>query len=352
LGGIGNELFVGTTGFLWKRYTPFHTGKITLGTGNLANPTVFAKPALPDFRDRYHAQTTRQQAITFGDTIRFNRQFSIVVAASQSWISARNINKTGTVTSRYKDDGIGPTASLMFKPRDNMTAYVTYASSLQQGDTAPSTAANAGEALAPYRSTQWEAGYKLDLDRIQLALAGYQIRRPYAYVGTDNLFRERGHQRNRGIELSANGHVTHDLNIFAGVSVLDPKLFDTGSALTSDKQILGLSKFAFNLLAEYRLPMLPELTVTADIGHVGQRPGNFSNADMVDGYTTVDLGLRYQLELHGQALAFRLGVDNVFDERYWANIAPTGQNGYNSVDNGTGTLGAPRSVRFQVQVAL
>jgi iron complex outermembrane receptor protein len=350
--GIGNELFIGTTGFLWKRYTPFRTGAITLGTGNLANPTVFAEPTLPDFQDRFHAQTTKQQAITFGDTIHFTDQLSVLVAASQSWIEARNINRTGQVTSRYTDNGISPTASLMIKPRQNMTAYLTYASSLQQGDAAPATAANAGEALAPYRSKQWEAGYKLHLDRIDLALAVYQIERPYAFVGTDNIFRERGHQRNRGIELSANGRITQALNVFAGVSFIDPKLLDTGSVLTSDKQILGLPKFSFNLLTEYRLPMLPQLTVSADVGHVSQRPGNFSNTDMVDCYTTLDLGLRYQMDLGGQAVAVRLAVNNVFDERYWANIAPTGQNGYNSVDNGTGTLGAPRTVRVQLQVAL
>lgn len=352
VGGIRNEVFVGTTGFLWKRYTPFQTGAITLGTGNLAAPSTFDRPTLPDFKDRFHAQTTRQQAITFGDTISFDDKVSVLLAASQSWISAHNINRTGAVTSRYKDSGFSPTASLMVKPRANMTAYVTYASSLQQGDAAPAAAANAGEALSPYRSKQWEAGYKLDIGRIALALAAYQIKRPYAFVGTDNVYREQGRQRNRGVELTANGRIADNLNLFGGVSVLDPKLFDTGSPLTSDRQILGLPKLAFNLLGEYRLPMLPELTLSANVSHVSQRPGNYSNTDFVDGYTLVDLGIRYQTKINGQDLALRLAVNNLLDERYWANIAPTGQNGYNRTDNGTGTLGTPRSVRVQMQVAL
>lgn len=140
--------------------------------------------------------------------------------------------------------------------------------------------------------------------------------------------------------------------MFGGISYLDPKLFDTGSALTSDKQILGLPKLAFNLLGEYRLPMLPGVTLSADVSHVSQRPANFSNTDFVKGYTLLDLGLRYQVDLNGQALAFRVSANNLFDKRYWANIAPTGQNGYNSTDNGTATLGAPRSIRVQMQVAL
>jgi iron complex outermembrane receptor protein len=351
LGGISNDLFLGTTGFTWQRYTPFQTGAITLGKGTLDNPVLFAKPALPDFRNRFLAQKTIQQSISFGDTIGFG-PFSVLAAASQSWIKSRNISRTGAVTSRYDDDGISPTASLIFKPAANMTAYVTYADSLQQGDAAPAGTVNAGEALAPYRSKEWEAGYKIDLARVKLALALYQIERPYAFVGTDNIFAVHGNQRNRGVEFSANGRVTKDLNLFGALSFIDPKLFDTGSAATSDKQILGLAKMTFDLLAEYRLPMLPALTVTANLNHVSERPGNYTNTDFVDGYNVVDLGARYQMKIADRAVALRLAVNNVGNERYWANITPTGQNGYNSTDNGTGTIGAPRTFRVSIEVGL
>lgn len=351
-GGITHDLFLGTTGFTWKRYTPFQTGKITLGTATLANPILFIKPVLPDFKDRFHAQTTTQQSISVGDTIGFGEHVSILAAASQSWIRSRNINKTGVVTSRYGDQGISPTASLIYKPLANMTAYLTYASSLQQGDAAPAGSANAGEALSPYRSTQWEAGYKIDLKRAKLAVDLYEIRRPYAFVGPDNVFAVRGRQRNRGIELTANGRVTDDLNVFAAFSYIEPKLFDTGSVATSDKQILGLSKTTFDVLLEYRLPILPELTLSANVNHASRRPGNYTNTDFVDGYTLVDLGARYQMHIAERPVALRLSVNNVGDKRYWANIAPTGQNGYNSTDSGTGTLGTPRSFRAAIQVGL
>lgn len=358
IAGIKNDVFVGTTGFTWQRYTPFQTGAITLGTGNLANPTVFNQPALPDFKNRFHAQTTTQQSITFGDTISFTDFAQLLLAGSQSWISAQNISKTGSITSQYDRDGFSPTASLIVKPLGNLSTYVTYASSLQQGDNAPSGTANAGAALAPFRSKEWEGGVKLDLARIKLALAAYEIRRPYAFTDpVTNVYRLQGRQRNRGIEFTANGHVTENLNLFGGLSYIDARLFDTGKPATSDKQILGIPKFAFNLLAEYRLPMWHAMTVTADMNHVSERAGNFANTDRVDGYNTVDFGLRYQTELRdGQRVAFRLSLLNAFGERYWANITPSGQNGYGgtggSADAGTGTLGAPRTVRFQMQVAL
>jgi iron complex outermembrane receptor protein len=352
VGGLTNDLFLGTTGFFWQRYTPYQTGAITLGKATLANPVVFAQPVLPNFQNRYLAQKTDQQSISFGDTIALGQYVSVLAAASQSWITASNINKTGVVTSRYADSGLSPTASLIFKPRPNMTAYATYADSLQQGDNAPAGTLNAGQGLAPYRSEAWEVGYKIDLSRVNLALALYQITRPYAFTGPNNVFALGGEQRNRGMELTAQGRVTRDLNIFAGVSLIDPKLLDTASAAISNKQILGLSTATFDVLLEYRAPILPQLTLTTNVDYANRRAGNYTNTDFVDGYTVVDVGGRYQMTIAGRQAALRLAVDNVGNQRYWANITPAGQNGYTGTDSGTGTLGAPRTVRLSLEVGL
>jgi len=45
-------------------------------------------------------------------------------------------------------------------------------------------------------------------------------------------------------------------------------------------------------------------------------------------------------------------LDNVGNERYWASITPSSQNGYNASGRGTGTLGAPRTVRATIQMDL
>jgi iron complex outermembrane receptor protein len=51
-------------------------------------------------------------------------------------------------------------------------------------------------------------------------------------------------------------------------------------------------------------------------------------------------------------VTFRLALDNATDRRYWANVTPAGQNGYNAAGSATATLGAPRTVRASVQVDL
>lgn len=280
--GLSHDVFVSNTGFFWNRYRPFQTGAITLGNASIDAPQSFAKPPLPDFSNRYRSVNTVQQSISVGDTVGFGKHWSALLAASQSWIHTENYNRHGASTSRYDASGVSPTASLMYKPLENMTAYLTYADSLQQGDNAPAGSANAGSSLAPYRSRQWELGYKVDIDRMTLGAALYRIERPYAYVGDDNVFAERGRQVNRGLELTATGAVTRDLNVFAGISLMDPRVFDTGSAATSDKQILGLSHVVFNALVDYAVPAVPGLGFNVNVSYASRRPGNNTNTDYVD----------------------------------------------------------------------
>lgn len=349
--GIEHEVVLANTGFDWDRYTPYNTGSITLGTATLNNPQPFNEPNWPDFGNRYRSVNTRQQALTLGDTLNINDRWSIILLASQSWIKVRNYNKQGAVTSQYNDQGISTGASLLFKPRANATTYLTFADSLQQGDAAPSGTVNAGENLAPYRSKQWELGYKQQWQKLNLGAALFRIERPFAMIDTvDNRFKQQGEQRNHGLELTATGALTEQLSIFSGITFLDPRLQNSGSAATSDKQILGLARTVANIFSEYRLASVPGLFLSLNINHADRRPGNNSNSTWVGGYTTADAGIRYVSKVMGRATTWRFNVNNLSDLRYWANITPSGQNGYSGAGNGTGTLGAPRTVQASLQI--
>ena len=101
----------------------------------------------------------------------------------------------------------------------------------------------------------------------------FHLERPFAYVDGNDLFREQGKQVNRGLELSATGHVWQGLNIYSGVTFLDPKLTDTGLISTKDKRVVGVPKVQTNMLVEYSLPSVPELVYSANVHYSGKRPG-------------------------------------------------------------------------------
>ncbi len=100
-----------------------------------------------------------------------------------------------------------------------MTLYGTYASSLQQGDIASSTAANPGQALPPYRSTQTEVGYKVALARIDVSTAVFRLDRPFANTDpADNVFKISGEQINYGVEATISGRLTDRLITSSGLT--------------------------------------------------------------------------------------------------------------------------------------
>ncbi|MEN1322240.1 TonB-dependent receptor domain-containing protein, partial [Pseudomonas aeruginosa] len=86
----------------------------------------------------------------------------------------------------------------MYKITPNTMAYVSYADSLEQGGTAPTdeSVKNAGQTLNPYRSKQYEVGLKSDIGEMNLGAALFRLERPFAYLDTDNVYKEQGNQVN------------------------------------------------------------------------------------------------------------------------------------------------------------
>ncbi|HEX5108110.1 MAG TPA: TonB-dependent receptor [Vicinamibacterales bacterium] len=255
----------------------------------------------------------------------------------------------GVRTGGYKDNGLSPLASLMFKPTSRTTVYGTYGSSLQQGDIAPTTAANASEALPPYRSTQTEIGYKIAFPMIDVATAVFRINRPFAMTDpADNVFKISGDQVNTGFEAIVTGRVTERLLMFGGLTVLDPTLTKTGNPLTDGKQFVNIPTFKSNLLTEYRF--FGEGTyASVNWQFVGDRPIDDINSTYTPSYHVVDLGVRHSHTLGRSVATWKFQVNNVADVHYWSTIGPGNITGTN-VGSYTAHFGTPRTVQASIEI--
>lgn len=350
-GWISHDLSMGMRGFVWKNFNPIGGATTTLGSANLDYPLQFDEPDYPDFTDRYHSATSTQQSFLIGDTLTFSPQWSLLLAGSESFLTSDNYAKTGIRSSKSNNSGLSGSASLMYKPVENLTLYSTYADSLQQGDVAPSGSNNAGSILSPYRSKQVEVGGKLAVnDKLLLTADVFQIQRPYAYTLTNGDYGIAGKQRNRGLELLADGDLRPDLHIFGGITWLDPLLHDTGSATTDGKQIVGLPRVTSDLLVVYDLPYVRGLSINAAAHYVGRRSTDNANSTWVGSYATFDLGAAYRTVLLGDATTFRLDVTNLANRHYWTNIVPGGLNGYTGSGYASASLGDPRMAQLSMQV--
>jgi iron complex outermembrane receptor protein len=358
-GGIRHELSVASNGFIWDihaaRVGDIHAGntapQAVLGTANLHDPKIFPSPQWTGGSKRYHSSENRQQTLVLGDLLTFNEHWSALAVVSKSWLHVRNFNAAGARTSRYDDDGISPTLAVLFKPHPFVTTYAAYADSLQQGDSAPAGAANEGEALAPYRSKQYELGLKASLGHIDAQAALFRTTRPFAYTDPlDNVFREQGEQRNIGLELMANGEILPNLFAYGGITLLDPRLLKTVRADTRKKRVVGVPKTRVNVLLEYHLPQVSGLVLTGNVHYTGRRAANDTNSTWADGYAILDLGARYTAKIAGKTTVWRLGVNNVADKKYWASIFPGSING--SGGSASAFLGTPREIQASVSFDL
>jgi len=348
-GSLRHDLSLGFRGFIWNNYNPVNGGALTLGKASLSNPQSFAEPNYPDFTNRYQSAGATQKAFILGDTLTFNQQWGLLLSGSQNYLTSTNYSKTSAVTSQSNNQGLSGAASLTYKPWQPLMLYATYADSLQQGDTAPSGASNAGTILAPYRSKQKEVGAKWSLDQINLTLAGFRIERPYAYT-QNGTYAVAGNQVNHGLEFMADGNIGKQLYIFGGVTWLDPKLQSTGNSSTENRQIVGLSKITANLLTIYHLDAVPGVDLNANVHYMGKRPTDNANTYWVKAYTTFDLGTSYTTKLGLHSTVFRLEMTNVGNEHYWTNIVPGALTGYTGTGYATAQLGAPRTLEGSVSI--
>ncbi len=387
-GGIRHDIVVGSTGYRFASYSPVtNPPKTALCTNytptgicqaNIDAPLVFVEPptgifsyARTNFTNGiYGSSIIRQQGFSFSDEITLSARWLVRLGASQDWTwtdsftdtSATGYKKT-SIPGGYTTHGVSPSASILFKPRGDMTIYGTFADSIQAPDVAAANSGtqiivNASQALPPYRSKEGEIGYKLRVRRINFTTALFRVERPFAnYVtgvvdpicgaqsGTVNCqaFRITGNQVNYGIESTISGRIFNSLMITGGLSVLNPKLTDTGIAATNNRNFVGIADFKSNILAEYRLPVVRGAYFNFDWEHTGRRPIDDINSEYTPQYNTFDFGLRYTRQIFEKPTTWRVTVNNITDVHYWSTLGPgsiTGQ----STGSYLGHLGEPRLV--------
>ncbi|MEP7351678.1 MAG: TonB-dependent receptor [Acidobacteriota bacterium] len=392
--GLHHDLVVGSTGYRFTSYSPItNPAKTALCTANTAqgicqanisDPLVYVPPVAGIFS---YAKTTpstgiygssiiRQQGFNFGDTITLSPKWIIRLAASQDWTwtdvysdTAANGYRRTNVPGGYVNQGISPSGSVSFKPRADMTLYATVANSIQAPDVATANSGsiviiNARQALPPYRSKQAEIGYKVRVRRINFSTAIFRVERPFANYavnvvdpvcgiqsGTTNCqaFRITGNQVNYGAEAMMSGRIFSSLMITGGLSVLNPKLNDTGVAATNNRNFVGIPHYKSNMLAEYRLPVLVGAYFNFDWQHVGRRAIDDINSRYTPQYNVFDFGIRYTARLWGKSTTWRITANNLTNVHYWSTLGPGSITGQSS-GSYLGHLGEPRlitaSMRF------
>lgn len=175
-------------------------------------------------------------------------------------------------------------------------------------------------------SKQNEVGVKIDYQRVGGSLALFEIKKPSALLNSDNYYVLDGEQRNRGIELNVFGEPVLGLRLNGSTTWLDPELTKTAGGTNDGNDAIGVSRFYAVLGAEYDIKPVDGLTATAKVSHTGSQYADAANTKKLDSYTTLDLGVRYRTRVNANQneMVWRVGVDNVTNEKYWSGVESYG----------------------------
>ena len=351
-GSVGHEWVAVASHYDFEKKNAYAMDWRNTHATNLYNPIATSLPGFSantlfggDLANPLRTGSTRLTSFALGDTMAFmdNRLLFTVGLRHQKMEIANYDYGTGLQTDRYDQSRTSPLLAAVYKVNKGLSVYANYVEGLSQGQTAPSTAANRGEMLAPYVSKQKEVGIKFDAGRVGGSVALFSTTKPRAFLNTANLFSTSGKDRHQGIELAVQGEATKGLRLLGGLTWLDAKQLTTGAAATDGQRVIGVPKLQANLGAEWDVPGVPGLAVDGRWVHTGASYANATNTLRVPGWNRLDVGARYMTEVQGKLVTLRARIDNLTNRNYWASVGGYPGSGYLVV-------GAPRTLSLSVSV--
>ncbi|MEJ2804561.1 TonB-dependent receptor [Comamonadaceae bacterium PP-2] len=310
---------------------------------NIDDP-VWGSPVDNSFSSAALPRTAALRTTSYGlaDTLSFaqDRLQLTLGLRRQNVVSDTFDSATGSRTARYDAGATTPAAAVLFKATDWMSLYGNYIQGLSQGATAPTTAVNAGEVFAPYKTQQQEVGAKFDLGSFATTVSAFQIRRPSAYTDpVTNVYSFGGEQRNRGLEFAFFGELVRGVRLMGGISYTEAKLTRTAGGVNQGRYATAMPRWQGKLGTEWDIPGVQGLTASANMVAMSKQYISADNSLWVAGRTVYDLGARYATTVANRPVTLRAHVSNVFNKAYWAGSLGSG-------------LGAPRTFLLSASVDL
>lgn len=268
----------------------------------------------------------------------------VMTTADERWIfivggRLQSIDVTnyrdGSGNTRYshmKRNLLSPAFAIVHKLNKTASLYANYIQGLSQ-DEAPSSAANGGTLLPPYKAKQYEVGAKFDFGKFATTLSAFSIKNAAIVRDPVTLIESAdGEVRNRGLEWTFFGEPKAGTRITGGMTWLNARFEKTSGGVNDGKIQSGSPRMTAVLGLEQDIHGVPGLSLSARMTYNSSTYANDANTFRVAPWTCVDVGARYRFKAGGTPVTVRADVYNVFNRNYW-----------HALDRGAVYLGAPRT---------
>ena len=293
-----------------------------VGTGNIH--TLPPLPSDTNFTDPYTNRSERSTEWFVHDRTEWSEQFSTWVGLRHSHLRRASIRTDGSRATDYGQSFTTPWLALAWQWKPETMLYASTGQGIESM-VAPgrSRYTNAGLALDPLKSRQWELGMKHSWQAGEMSAALFSITRPRAGdAGTCSgpgscTLQMDGDDRHRGLELTAQqrlGAWTLDgsamwLSAERRNGQIDPAL--------NGKRPTNVPDFVLRAGATLAIAQVPGLSVQARASHEGRRAILPDGSLELPAWTRLDAGLAYQTRLSNFPATWRLGVSNLLNKRFF-----------------------------------
>ena len=318
-GPVSHELNLAASYF----YMDFTNGgaRYASAPSNLYNPVVTPTPGRPTRLDPKVYTENRFSGVALADTLGFyDDRLLLTLGARWQRVQVDDWSDGVKGETAYDEEKLSPSAGVLLKVTDQLSLYANYMEGLSQGKVAPSTSINEDQIFAPFISRQVEVGAKYDLGRLAFTASAFRIRQPaYETNPLTRIFGPNGKRDNRGVELSVFGEPLDGVRLLGGVMYIHSELTDTVNGAYDGNRAPATPEYNVNLGAEWDIPGVNGLTLTARGIHSSSQYLDQNNSKQIDGWERFDLGARYAFKVDATDVTVRASVENVMNERYWAS---------------------------------
>ena len=187
----------------------------------------------------------------------------------------------------------------------------------------------AGQPFVPSEAEQYEIGIKYEpvgWDAL-FTISAFDITQQNALVPDALGFsRQAGEIRSRGLEFEARGNLTEEFELIAALTLLDTEYEKTAIAANEGNRPQAVPDYYGSVWGNYTFMSgaLEGFSAGAGLRFVGASYADDANTVKVDGYTLVDVALRYDFGARSEklkGLEATFNVTNLFDEDYYASCS-------------------------------
>jgi iron complex outermembrane recepter protein len=300
-----------------------------VGAGLIDGSAVL--PPDPALTDENTQRDERSTELRLQDVISLGERWQLWAGVRHTRLTRESVRTDGSRATAYTQSFTTPWAALAWQPRADLTAYFSAGQGVES-EVAPNRPryTNAGEALPALKSRQVELGLKQRGEHVQWQAAVFDIRRPAwsdiqvssglasaACSDADPCARQAdGSARHRGIEAEAEWQVG-PLSLRGSALLLQARRQGAADAASNRLRPTNVPASSLKLQAAYNVQAMPGLAL---LGFVSQESGRMvlpDNTVSTDGWTRVDIALRYVHRAGGAHWVWRAGIDNLTDARAW-----------------------------------